>query len=85
MNEDFTILPLTQNGEKIRCEIKSMIPEGPGESKPGKAERLEPEIKGAIMYGGNELGTKASELIKEMDIGKVCYIYRALFPCSQIV
>ncbi|CAI7596891.1 unnamed protein product [Penicillium manginii] len=70
MNENTTILPLTQNGERIRCEIKSMIPGGPGESRQGKAERLAPDIKGAIMYGGDELATKVSELIKEMKIGK---------------
>lgn len=77
MNENTTILPLDQECERIRCQIKSMIPGEPGEPKEGKAKRLAANIKDAIMYGGEELATKVSELIKAMNIGKVCYFYRA--------
>lgn len=85
MNEDTTILPLDQECEKIRCEINSMIPGEPGEPKQGKAKRLAANTKDAIMYGGEELATKVSGLIKAMNIGKVCYFYRAFFLTHKYV
>lgn len=83
MGEQVSPLALTVSAETIRKEIKDMITEESEQRKPGKAEKLPTPIKGGVMYGGNGLAKKVSELIKEMKIGKVRNFLPYLFLRSQ--
>ena len=79
MDKGILSLPLAVTAEIIRKEIKAIIPKDSEEGKPGKAERLPTRIKGSVMYGGDNLARKVSELIKEMKIGKVRNFTRLFF------
>lgn len=72
MSEDISLLALTASAERVRKQIKEMIPKDSEEQKRGKAERLPAEVKGGVMYGGGALAKKVSELVNEMKIGQVC-------------
>lgn len=72
MSGELTPFALTSAAERIRKQIKEMIPGDSDEQKSGKAERLPTEIKGSVVYGGDPLAKRVSELISEMNIGKVC-------------
>lgn len=78
MSGKLTPIPLSPAAERIRNQIKEMIPETSagdlGEQKSEKAERLETGSGGGVMYGGNLLAKRISELVNQMDgtdIGKV--------------
>lgn len=64
-------IPLSPAAERIRNQIKEMIPEtgagDPGEQKSRKAERLPTEIKGGMMYGGSLLAKRISDLVSELN------------------
>lgn len=71
MSGKLTPIPLSTAAERIRNQIKEMIPETGagdlGEQKSEKAERLPTEIKGGVMYGGSLLAKKISDLVNELD------------------
>lgn len=78
MSSKHTPIPLSTAAERIRNQIKEMIPEtgakDSGKQDSEKAERLPAEIKGGVMYGGSLLAKRISDLVNEMgptDIGKV--------------
>lgn len=78
MSSTLTPIRLPLVAERIRKQIKAMIPEATtgdsGEQLSEQAERLPTEIEGGIMYGGSLLAKRISELVRAMgttDIGKV--------------
>lgn len=78
MSEQYTSFALSSVAERIRKQIKEMLPrtgaEGSDEEKPEKAQKLPNKIEGGVMYGGNILLKRVLELVKEMgsaNIGKV--------------
>ena len=64
---------LTPEAEKIREQIKQMIPETTRGGCDGldKVDRLQSQ-DGRIMYGGSLLASKVSSLLRILDIGQVC-------------
>ncbi|KAF4763391.1 hypothetical protein HAV15_001186 [Penicillium sp. str.  len=89
MSEQYTSFALSSVAERIRKQIKEMLPrtgaEGSDEEKPEKAQKLPNKIEGGVMYGGNILLKRVLELVKEMgsaNIGKdwrwtVAHFYEA--------
>ena len=78
MSEQYTSFELSAVAERIRKQIKDMLPEtgagGSDEEKPDKAQKLPIKIEGGVMYGGNILLKRIIELVKEIgsaNIGKV--------------
>lgn len=78
MSEQYTSFELSSVAERIRKQIKEMLPgpgaEGSDEEQPEKAQKLPNKIKGGVMYGGHILLKRVLELVKEMgsaNIGKV--------------
>jgi hypothetical protein len=64
--------PLPATAEVFRKRIKEMIPETrPADSKSPIATVLTEDDNGSKRYGGKELHTLVSGLVKEMNIGKV--------------
>lgn len=89
MSGKLTPTLLSPAAERIRNQIKEMIPETSagdlGEQKSEKAERLETGSGGGVMYGGALLAKRISELVNQLgatDIGKnwkwtVAHFYEA--------
>ncbi|KAJ5561797.1 hypothetical protein N7535_003741 [Penicillium sp. DV-2018c] len=85
MGEDILSSTLTVPAEKIRNEIKAMIPLDSEEGKTGKAERLPTQIKGGVMYGGDNLAKKVSELMKEMKLGRWVWTVAQFHEAKEIL
>lgn len=86
MGADIMSSGLTESAEKIRREIKAMIPEDSEEGNLGKAETPPTTIDdGDVMYGGHNLAKKVSELMKVMEIDKVRNYLHLLFSAHTSI
>jgi hypothetical protein len=67
--------PLSHDAEKIRVEIREMIPEAWSESRSDErqADVIREDTNGNKLYGGEQLAAKITQLQKQMQIDQVSH------------